>query len=131
MELVFLIGIIVLAFAIGMQNAARRVEKLCTVCGTVDRPASRSTASVGIGLLMWGGGLALAFFVHWLFLLLPVGHVIARLATPDVDVCAKCGSNQLVPLDTPAAQEWTKRRADHADARSSAKSTDEPGASSL
>lgn len=128
MELVFLLGIIVLAFAIGMQNAARRTEKLCTVCGTVAKPGSRSTASVGIGLLMWGGGLALAFFVHWLFLLLPVGHVVARLATADVDVCAKCGSEQLVPLDTPAAQEWAKRRGDAA--APSAKAADERGASS-
>lgn len=129
MELVFLIGIIVLAFAIGMANAARRTEKLCTVCGTVAKPGSRSTASVGIGLAMWGGGLVLAFFVHWLFLLLPVGHVIARLATPDVDVCAKCGSNQIVPLDTPAAEAWTKRRAEGS--ASSAKAPDERGASSL
>lgn len=131
MELVFLIGIIVLAFAIGMANAARRTEKLCAVCGTVAKPGSRSTASVGIGLAMWGGGLVLAFFVHWLFLLLPVGHVIARLASSDVDVCVKCGSNQIVPLDTPAAQEWAKRRADAGAVASSEKSADERGASSL
>lgn len=130
MELVFLIGIIVLAFAIGMSNAARRTDKLCTVCGTVAKPGSRSTASVGIGLAMWGGGLALAFFVHWLFLLLPVGHIVARLASSDVDVCSKCGSSQIVPLDTPAAQEWERRRAAAGASSSSATATDERGASS-
>lgn len=109
MEVVFLIGIIALAFLIGMANNARRTEKLCTVCGTVDRPGSQSTASVGIGLLMWGGGLVLAFVVHWLFLLLPIGHLIARAASSNVNVCVKCGSTQLVPLDTPAAREWAKR----------------------
>lgn len=111
MEVLILIAIIGLAFLIGIANAAKRTDKLCTVCGTVDRPASRSTASIGIGLLMWGGGLVLAFAVHWLFVLLPIGHLIARVASSDVDVCAKCGSGQIVPLDTPAAQEWLKRSA--------------------
>lgn len=84
--------------------SARRPEKLCTACGTVDRPSYKSTGSIGIGLFMWIGGIALAATVHWLFLLMPIGHLIARIASSGVLVCARCGSANLVPVDSPVAQ---------------------------
>jgi hypothetical protein len=102
---VLLIAAVVVVVAV---VAARRPDKLCMTCGTIGQPAYRSTGSIGVALFMWIGGLVLAAVVHWLFLLLPVGHLIARLASSGLRVCAKCGGTSLVPLDTPAAQRYLR-----------------------
>jgi hypothetical protein len=94
-------------FAWGYHHS-KRPDKLCTACGTIAQPDFKSTASPGIGLFMWIGGLVLALFVHWIFILLPVGHLIARAASKDLEVCPKCASPQVVPLDTPIAQKLLK-----------------------
>jgi ribosomal protein S27AE len=103
-----LLVIVGAGFALWAYKQVRRPEKLCTACGTVAQPEMRSTMSDGIALLMWGGGLLLAFFVSWFFLVLPIGHLLVRLGASDQEVCPKCGSPQVVPLDTPVAQNLLK-----------------------
>lgn len=101
----------VVLLIVGGLLAAAMVQRLnapspafCASCGTLGRPVRKSTASVGMALAMWGGGLAGAWFVHWVFLLVPLGHLVAVASGSSDTACARCGGTQLLPPDSPMAR---------------------------
>ena len=64
----------------------------CMVCGTEAKPRSRTRGSFLIELVLW-----LMFIVPGLL------YSLWRLSTRE-KVCPACGSPNMVPLDSPAAE---------------------------
>ena len=67
-------------------------QMLCNRCGSVGKPKRRTRGSILIEIVLW-----ICFIVPGVI------YSIWRLTTRE-SVCSKCGSAELLPLDTPAAQ---------------------------
>jgi hypothetical protein len=86
----WLLSAVVKGFKSGLKGAG---DPFCTVCGTEGQPRSHTRGSIGIELLLW------------LCLLLPgLLYSLWRLTTRR-DVCGACGSERLVPADSPVAKQ--------------------------
>lgn len=67
-------------------------EVICKVCGYVGKPKTQMKGSTLIGLL-----LLFLFVIPWLV------YDLWRQSTKK-DVCAKCKSPEIIPVDTPEGQ---------------------------
>jgi hypothetical protein len=71
-------------------------KMICTACGTADRPKTVTKGSTLIELILW------------LCLLIPgLIYSIWRL-TSRHDACSQCGSESIVPLDSPVGRRLAK-----------------------
>lgn len=77
--------------------------KTCLKCHTTAEPLKSAAASGWLELAGWLLFLPLAFFFSWWLLLFPVLLSIGRMLAKPYS-CRKCGSTELVPHDSPAAQ---------------------------
>jgi len=73
--------------------AKKAQDLLCTNCGCQGKPKLRVKGSFFIEIILW-----LFFIVPGLI------YTIWRLTTKQ-NVCVKCGSENLIPLDSPKAQQ--------------------------
>lgn len=73
-------------------------DKLCVVCGTVGRPKSVTRGSMGIEIILW-----------LMFIVPGVIYSIWRLTTRR-EACPACGSDQIIPVQSPRAQEILRSR---------------------
>ncbi len=73
------------------------MEKVCKSCGFVGKPKTYTKGSIFIEIILW------------LFLIVPgLVYTIWRLTTRE-KVCPKCGSRDIIPLDSPVGQELLKK----------------------
>lgn len=72
-----------------------KTKQVCTRCGFVSTGTTRVKGSILIEIMLW-------FF----FLIPGLIYSLWRLTTKAV-VCPKCGSEELVPSDTPRGRELT------------------------
>lgn len=68
--------------------------KACKDCGSVGEPKTATRGSMGVEVILW-----LCFLVPGLI------YSIWRLSSKH-DVCAACGSENLVPLASPAGKQF-------------------------
>ena len=73
-------------------------DRLCVVCGTVGRPTTVTRGSIGVEIIMW-----------LMFIVPGVIYSIWRLTTRR-EACRACGSDQLIPVQSPRAQEILRSR---------------------
>lgn len=71
-------------------------EKVCKDCGTVAEPITITKGSLGTEILLW------------LCLLLPGMFYTAWRHGSRYEGCPKCGSHNMVPLDSPIGRELAK-----------------------
>jgi hypothetical protein len=68
------------------------MKKLCTSCGKIASPALHTRGSFGIEIILW------------LCLILPgILYSLWRLSS-RIEVCAACGSANIIPVNSPAAE---------------------------
>lgn len=67
-------------------------KKICTDCGTIDKPRKKTKGSFFIELILW-----LCFIVPGLI------YSIWRLTT-KAEVCRSCGSTNIIPENSPMAR---------------------------
>jgi hypothetical protein len=104
--------LIVGAFAFGvwrlLRNAAggpSGATMICTRCEHQGQAVKRTRGHMAIELVLW------------LLLIVPgVIYSVWRMSTRHM-VCAKCGSAELVPLDTPAGQRLARQQQGPAEMR--------------
>jgi hypothetical protein len=70
---------------------------VCTMCETTDHPKKRTKGSFGIEVVLW-----LAMIIPGLI------YSLWRLTT-TAKVCKACGSENIVPADSPAGRRITGR----------------------
>ena len=80
------------------------MHKVCLVCEHVARPRLFTPGHMGIELGLWGMGVVLIPFGIGCFLLpVAVIYSIWRVAARKLR-CSQCGSESIVPIDSPAGQ---------------------------
>lgn len=72
------------------------MEKICKTCGFVGKAKKRTKGSIFIEIILW-----------ICFLIPGVIYSIWRLTT-RAEVCSKCGSTELIPIDSPIGKELLK-----------------------
>src|SRR4051812_39697119 len=96
---VFIIIVAALIFYFSYANA-NKAEKFCTQCGHEGPPVSRTKGSIFIEIVLW-----LCIIVPGLV------YSIWRHTTTS-DVCAECGSESVIPPDSPMAHKLRKQLAE-------------------
>lgn len=97
LALLFFGGLFVAALMLWRRDRDR--EWYCTRCGHVGHAARRAKGSMATELVLW-----LLFLVPGLI------YSIWRLTTV-APTCRQCGGRDLIPPDSPVAQEALRRRA--------------------
>lgn len=77
--------------------------KTCLRCHASGEPEWRNSGSFGLECLLWLVALPIGFFFTWWVLLFPGAYSLIRAVSKSL-VCKMCGSKELVPYDSPAAQ---------------------------
>ena len=70
--------------------------KICRNCGYVGNEKSVTKGSFGLEIALW----ILGFLTVGIFILIALPYTIWRLCSGE-QVCPKCKSNAMIPLDTP------------------------------
>lgn len=87
---------------------------VCKACGTQGRPTLRSPSNFGVELLVWLGAIIVAAMSHWIVVLGALAFSLWRFAGRK-RACAKCGSPDVIPLDTPLGRQISEaQKAPHA-----------------
>jgi len=77
-------------------------EMICKACGHYGDPGKQTSGSFGVEVVLW-----LCFLIPGLI------YSIWRLSTRK-DICAKCGSPDLIPVDSPIGKKLFKEVAPEA-----------------
>ena len=80
------------------------MSHVCTRCGSIGAPKTRTRGSFFIELVLWLFFLPGLVYGLWILLLPGLIYSIWRL-TSRYKVCAHCGSDQLVPEHSPMGQQ--------------------------
>ena len=70
---------------------------ICSKCGTVANPKTRTRGSIWIEIVLW-----CCFIIPGLI------YTLWRLTSRE-DVCRACGSHELVPLDSPFGRQLAEK----------------------
>lgn len=68
-------------------------QYICTVCGFIGKPKKVTRGNFSVEVTLW-------LFLWWLFLLPPLIYSLWRVSN-KYNVCPKCNSTVIVPIDTP------------------------------
>jgi len=82
----------------------KKADLICTVCATRGAAKTRNSGSFAIELLLWLAGLGAWLALHWIFLILPIGYTLYRVARGTARSCGACGAQALVPVDSPVGR---------------------------
>lgn len=92
LAIAFVIGIVALPIVIIMKMVRRPKPLFCAMCGTEGRPRRQTRGSFLIEIVLW-----LLFIIPGLI------YSLWRVSTRR-SVCAACGSDNVMPLDSPVAR---------------------------
>lgn len=85
------------------------MSHICKACGHRAKPEKRTPSYFIVELLVWIGAIAFALAYHWIVLLAAIGFSLWRF-TSARRVCPKCGSLDVIPVDSPIGQQLAKLR---------------------
>lgn len=81
-------------------------KMVCTTCNTIAEPAVKNNGSFVVEIVVYIVGIAIsAITALWFLMLVPVGFTLFRVFGRMNHVCPSCGSDALVPLDSPKGKE--------------------------
>ena len=87
-----IVGVIVVVLIRGFSRRTNSVAMVCKACGHVGVPESRVRGSLAIEIILW------------LCLIIPgLIYSIWRMGS-RFSACAKCASEDIIPLDSPLGQ---------------------------
>ncbi|MDR2192605.1 MAG: hypothetical protein LBO62_07000 [Endomicrobium sp.] len=87
------------------------MKMICTKCGRQDEPVTKGGGSCLLEIVLWFIFLIIAatgFPLFSILLLIPIAYTLSRFFIRKKDVCSACGSEDIIPLDTPMAKKLLK-----------------------
>lgn len=82
--------------------------QICKACGYAGDSKSAAPSSLGVEILVWIVALVLSPFTLFISIAIALGFSIWRLAS-KYRACAKCGSKDLIPLDSPIGRQLAEQ----------------------
>ena len=76
-------------------------EMLCKRCEVIGKPKRGAKGSLIVELLLWAVGIVGIFTI--VLPLIALGYSLWRLGNKPA-VCRQCGSTEIIPTDSPAAE---------------------------